>query len=461
MEYRIEKDFMGEVKVPKDKLWGAETQRSLEHFRIGTEKMPDDLVGVFGILKRAAAAINKELGVVEAKKAEAIIAACDDLLAGKLEGNFPLAVWQTGSGTQFNMNINEVLANRAMQLLADQGETVAIHPNDHVNHSQSSNDIFPTALHVVGLTLIKKQLFPAMERLLKTLEAKAEEFQEIVKIGRTHLMDATPLKLGQEISGWAYMIKRNQQMLVTGIGFLRPLAMGGTAVGTGMNCPPDFAVKVAAEISRLTGEEFSTAPNKFHSLTSKDELVVVHGMLKALAADLMKIANDVRWLASGPRCGIGEIKIPENEPGSSIMPGKVNPTQSEAMTMVVAQVFGNDVTVGFAASQGNFELNVFMPVIAYNLIQSIRLLSDSMNSFDTNCAQGIQPNRKKIDFFLHQSLSLVTGLAPLIGYDKAATIAQKAAKDGSTLKEAALATGYVTAAQFDEYVDPAKLVAPR
>ena len=461
LEYRIEKDSLGEMKVPVDKLWGAQTQRSYENFRIGTEKIPYEMVEVFGILKRAAAAVNKELGVLDATRADAIIAACDELLNGKLADHFPLSVWQTGSGTQFNMNINEVLAHRATQILAEHGQVGTIHPNDHVNQSQSSNDIFPTALHVVGVTLIHKQLFPALQALLQTLETKSQEFLSIVKIGRTHLMDATPLTLGQEISGWAYMLKRNQQMLTAGVDFLCDLALGGTAVGTGINSHPDFAIKVAAEISRLTGEPFRTAPNKFHSLTSKDEIVVVHGMLKALACDLMKIANDVRWLASGPRCGIGEITIPANEPGSSIMPSKVNPTQSEALTMVVTQVFGNDTTVAFAASQGNFQLNVFMPVIAYNLIQTIRLLSDGMDSFNCNCAVGIQPNREKIDFYLHQSLILITGLVPLIGYDKAAEIAKKANNDGVTLKEAALATGYVSEADYDHYMDPTKLMAPR
>jgi len=461
MEYRIEKDSMGEVKVPADKLWGAQTQRSYENFCIGTEKIPYELVEVFGILKRAAAAVNKELGMLDATKAAAIIAACDELLSGKLAGNFPLAVWQTGSGTQFNMNINEVLSYRATQILAEQGENAVVHPNDHVNRSQSSNDIFPTALHVAGVILLRQQLFPALQALQQTFERKSQEFQNIVKIGRTHLMDATPLTLGQEISGWAYMLKRNQEMLTSGINFLYDLAMGGTAVGTGINSHPDFAVKIAAEISKITGENFRTAPNKFQSLSSKDEIVAVHGMLKALAADLMKIANDVRWLASGPRCGIGELTIPENEPGSSIMPSKVNPTQAEALTMVVTQVFGNDTTVAFAASQGNFQLNVFMPVIAYNLIQTIRLLSDSMNSFNNNCAVGIEPNRKNIDFYLHQSLILITGLVPLIGYDKAAEIAKKAAHEGITLKEAALVTGYVSEADYDYYMDPARLVAPQ
>ena len=334
---------------------------------------------------------------------------------------------------------------------------MSVHPNDHVNHSQSSNDIFPTALHVSAVLLIKKYLLPSLAALYDALHAKAEEFASIVKIGRTHLQDATPLTLGQEFSGWARMIKRNEEMLTAGIDFLRDLAMGGTAVGTGINCPAGYDVKFAARLSALTGEEFHTAPNKFHSLTSKDELVVVHGMLKALACDLMKIANDVRWLASGPRCGIGEITIPENEPGSSIMPSKVNPTQCEAVTMVSVQVMGNDATIGFAASQGNFELNVFMPVIAYNMIQSIRLLSDVMNSFRTHCVVGIRPNLKKIDYNLHQSLILVTGLVPLVGYDKACTIAKKAAKEGLTLRESALATGWVTGEQFDEAMDPAKL----
>jgi len=461
MEYRIEKDSMGEVKVPADKLWGAQTQRSYENFCIGTEKIPYELVEVFGILKRAAAAVNKELGMLDATKAAAIIAACDELLSGKLAGNFPLAVWQTGSGTQFNMNINEVLSYRATQILAEQGENAVVHPNDHVNRSQSSNDIFPTALHVAGVILLRQQLFPALQALQQTFERKSQEYQDIVKIGRTHLMDATPLTLGQEMSGWAYMLQRNQEMLTSGINFLYDLAMGGTAVGTGINSHPDFAVKIAAEISKITGENFRTAPNKFQSLSSKDEIVAVHGMLKALAADLMKIANDVRWLASGPRCGIGELTIPENEPGSSIMPSKVNPTQAEALTMVVTQVFGNDTTVAFAASQGNFQLNVFMPVIAYNLIQTIRLLSDSMNSFNNNCAVGIEPNRKNIDFYLHQSLILITGLVPLIGYDKAAEIAKKAAHEGITLKEAALVTGYVSEADYDYYMDPARLVAPQ
>lgn len=457
MEYRIERDSMGEIRVPADKLWGAQTQRSFENFQIGTEKIPCAMVTVFAYLKKAAALVNKNLGVVDADRADAIVRACDDILAGKLDGNFPLAVWMTGSGTQFNMNVNEVVAHRAMQILQAQGKDMIVHPNDHVNHSQSSNDTFPTGLHMAGVLLIKHQLFPAMEALYAALDEKAKAYASIVKIGRTHLQDATPLTLGQEFSGWARMIARNKEMLEKGIDFLRDLAMGGTAVGTGINCPPGYDVKFAETVSRLTGETFRTAPNKFQSLTSKDELTVVHGMLKALACDLMKIANDVRWLASGPRCGIGEITIPENEPGSSIMPSKVNPTQCEAVTMVAVQVMGNDATMGIAASQGNFELNVFMPVMAYNLVQSIRLLSDVMNSFRKHCVVGIRPNLARIDHNLHQSLILVTGLVPLVGYDKACMIAKKAAKEGLTLKESALATGLVTEEQFDAAMDPAKL----
>lgn len=457
MEYRIEKDSMGEIKVPADKLWGAQTQRSFENFKIGTEKIPAEMVTVFAYLKKAAALVNKELGVVDADRADAIAQACDDILAGKLDGNFPLAVWMTGSGTQFNMNVNEVVAHRAMQLLKEAGKDVNVHPNDHVNHSQSSNDTFPTGLHIAGVLLIVQKLFPSMDRLFDALAAKSEEFKEIVKIGRTHLQDATPLSLGQEVSGWARMIQRDKEMLTRGVDFLRDLAMGGTAVGTGINCPKGYDVRFAEILSQLTGETFHTAPNKFQSLTSKDELVVVHGMLKALACDLMKIANDVRWLSSGPRCGIGELKIPENEPGSSIMPSKVNPTQCEAVTMVAVQVMGNDATMGIAASQGNFELNVFMPVMAYNLIQSIRLLTDVMDSFRVHCVVGIEPNLKKIDYNLHQSLILVTGLVPLVGYDKACTIAKTAAKSGLTLREVAIQTGWVTAEQFDKAMNLRKM----
>ena len=461
MGYRIEKDSMGTINVPADKLWGAQTQRSYENFRIGIEKIPYELVTVFGILKKAAALVNKKLGVLDNRRADAISAACDELLAGKLDGNFPLSVWQTGSGTQFNMNINEVLAYRATQILAASPEPMIVHPNDHVNCSQSSNDIFPTAIHVAGVCGITGKLLPVLSLLQQTLDKKAKEYADIIKIGRTHLMDATPLTLGQEFSGWVRMLERNKQMLTIGIDFMRDLAMGGTAVGTGINCPQQFGELVAQEISYLTGEKFNTAPNKFHSLTSKDEVVVVHGMVKALAADLMKIANDIRWLASGPRCGIGEIKIPANEPGSSIMPAKVNPTQSEALTMVVTQVFGNDTTISFAASQGNFQLNVFMPVIVYNFLQSIRLLTDAMDSFTNHCAIGIEPNLQIIDFYLHQSLILVTGLVPLIGYDKAADIAKKAVAEGITLRDAAMITGWVSEEDYDFYMNPQKLVQPR
>jgi len=461
MKYRIEKDSMGEIKVPSDKLWGAQTQRSYENFRIGTEKIPYELVRVFGILKKAAAIVNVKLGVLDKIRSDAIITACDELLAGKLDGNFPLSVWQTGSGTQFNMNINEVIAYRATQILAIGPNVLLVHPNDHVNCSQSSNDIFPTAIHVAGVSAVTGKLISSLTLLQQTLNNKALEYENIIKIGRTHLMDATPLTLGQEISGWVRMLERNKEMLTIGIDFMRDLAMGGTAVGTGINCPEQFGELVAQEISRLTGEKFNTAPNKFHSLTSKDEVVAVHGMVKALAADLMKIANDVRWLASGPRCGIGEIKIPANEPGSSIMPGKVNPTQAEALTMVVVQVFGNDTTISFAASQGNFQLNVFMPVIVYNFLQSVRLLSDAMDSFTHHCAIGIEPNLTKIDFYLHQSLVLITGLVPLIGYDKAADIAKKAQRESITLKESALSTGWVSESDYDLYMDTKKLIKSR
>lgn len=460
MEYRIEKDSMGEVKVPADKLWGAQTERSYENFKIGTEKMPIELVRIFSRLKRAAAKVNLDLQLIDADRANAIMQACDEIHEGKLDGNFPEAVWQTGSGTQFNMNMNEVIANRAMQILQAQGKAIKVHPNDHVNHSQSSNDIFPTALHVATYMLTKKWLIPALDEFIETLDQKSQEYMNIVKVGRTHLMDATPLTLGQEISGWAGMMRRDREMLLQGIEFVHYTAMGGTAVGTGINTHPEFAVRVAAEISNLTHQHFETAPNKFQSLSSKAEVAAVHGIFKALAADLMKLANDVRWLASGPRCGIGEITIPANEPGSSIMPSKVNPTQAEAMTMVAVQVMGNDATVGFAASQGNFQLNVFMPVIAYNVIQSMRLLSDTIRSFNKKCAIGIEPNKTRIEKHLEECLILVTGLVPLIGYDKAAEIGHKAYEENTTLRQAALATGYVTEAQFNEYMDPQRLIKP-
>lgn len=460
MQYRIEKDSIGEIKVPCDKLWGAQTQRSYENFKIGTEKIPIEMVRVFSRLKKAAAKVNLDLKLIDPERAEAITKACDEIYAGKWDDNFPLAVWQTGSGTQFNMNMNEVIAHRATQILHEAGKDIKVHPNDHVNHSQSSNDIFPTSLHVLTTTLLKKELFPAMDDFIIELDKKVDAFKDIIKIGRTHLMDATPLTLGQEISGWAGMIKRDRAILQQGLEYIHYLAMGGTAVGTGINTHPEFAVRVAAAISELTGEKFETAPNKFQALSSKAELAAVHGLLKALAADLMKIANDTRWLASGPRCGIGEITIPANEPGSSIMPSKVNPTQAEALTMVAVQIMGNDATIGFAASQGNFQLNVFMPVIAYNMVQSIRLLSDAITSFNHKCAVGIQPNLPRIKEHLKNCLILVTGLVPLIGYDKAAEIGKKAAKQNITLKEAALASGYVSEKDFDFYMNPERLIKP-
>lgn len=460
MEFRIEKDTMGEIKVPADKLWKAQTQRSLENFKIGTEKMPIEIIHAFAILKRSAAIANQKLGKLSDIKANAIVAAADEIIAGKLDEQFPLVVWQTGSGTQSNMNVNEVISFRANQLLEEQDSDERIHPNDDVNKSQSSNDTFPTALHVAAVIAVEDLLLPKLNVLKATLEAKAEAFKDIIKIGRTHLQDATPITLGQEISGWTHMLVKSEKMIQVTNDFMKELAIGGTAVGTGINAHPKFGEMVAAEIAAYTGKNFVTAENKFHALTSHDEVTTAHGALKALAADLMKIANDVRWLASGPRSGIGEITIPENEPGSSIMPGKVNPTQSEAMTMVACQVFGNDATIGFAASQGNFELNVFKPVIIYNFLQSARLLADSMQSFNDNCAVGIEPNAEVLDANLKNSLMLVTALNPYIGYEKAAEIAKKAHKEGTTLKEATLATGYLTEEQYDEYVDPATMIYP-
>ena len=452
--FRIEHDSMGEIRVEDDKLWGAQTQRSLENFRIGTEKMPIEIVRAFAILKKAAALVNLELGQLEPVIADAITSACDEILDGKWNEQFPLAVWQTGSGTQSNMNVNEVIANRGNQLL---GKKI-IHPNDHVNKAQSSNDTFPTAMHIAAITEIEERLFPALEQLEETFRSLSERYQDIIKIGRTHLQDATPLTLGQEISGWLAMLEQTEDMIRTSMEYTREIALGGTAVGTGLNTHPEFGVRVADKISGLTGYDFVTAPNKFHALTSKDALVHLHGALKALAANLMKIANDVRWLASGPRCGIGELTIPENEPGSSIMPGKVNPTQSEALTMVCCQVIANDTAVGLAASQGNFQLNVFMPVLIYNLLQSVRLLADGMESFNDNCAVGIVPNVEKIKSNLDSSLMLVTALNPHIGYEKAAEIAKTAFKQGSTLKQAAVSLGLLTEEEFDRYVDPAKMI---
>ncbi|EMO7835599.1 class II fumarate hydratase [Morganella morganii] len=456
---RIEKDSMGPIDVPADKLWGAQTQRSLEHFRISVEKMPADLIAALAITKKAAAAVNCDLGLLAKERADAVIAAADEVLAGKHTEEFPLAIWQTGSGTQSNMNMNEVLANRASEILGGQrgGERI-VHPNDDVNKSQSSNDVFPTAMHVAAVIAISTQLIPELKSLHSVLAAKAEAYRDIVKIGRTHLQDATPLTLGQEISGWAAMLQYNLKHLENSLPHLSELALGGTAVGTGLNTHPEYAVRVAKKIAELSGQPFVTAPNKFEALATCDALVHAHGALKGLAASLMKIANDVRWLASGPRCGIGEIAIPENEPGSSIMPGKVNPTQCEAMTMLCAQVMGNDVAVNIGGASGNFELNVFRPMVIHNFLQSVRLLADGMRSFNEHCAVGIEPNRERISQLLNESLMLVTALNTHIGYDKAAEIAKKAHKEGLTLKASAMKLGYLTEAEFDAWVRPEDMV---
>lgn len=456
---RIEKDSMGPIDVPADKLWGAQTQRSLEHFRISAEKMPADLIAALAITKKAAAAVNCDLGLLAKERADAIIAAADEVLAGKHPEEFPLAIWQTGSGTQSNMNMNEVLANRASEILGGQrgGERI-VHPNDDVNKSQSSNDVFPTAMHVAAVIAVSTQLLPELKSLHRVLAEKAEAYRDIVKIGRTHLQDATPLTLGQEISGWAAMLQYNLKHLENSLPHLSELALGGTAVGTGLNTHPEYAVRVAKKIAELSGQPFVTAPNKFEALATCDALVHAHGALKGLAASLMKIANDVRWLASGPRCGIGEIAIPENEPGSSIMPGKVNPTQCEAMTMLCAQVMGNDVAVNIGGASGNFELNVFRPMVIHNFLQSVRLLADGMRSFNEHCAVGIEPNRERISQLLNESLMLVTALNTHIGYDKAAEIAKKAHKEGLTLKASAMKLGYLTEAEFDAWVRPEEMV---
>ncbi|WP_163971354.1 class II fumarate hydratase [Oceanobacillus halotolerans] len=461
MDYRIEKDTLGEVKVPADKYWGAQTQRSKQNFPIGNEKMPQEVIEAFAILKKSAAKVNSELGLLEEKKAEAVAYAANQIIEGKITEHFPLVVWQTGSGTQSNMNVNEVIAYVGNEWLKEQGSDVTLHPNDDVNKSQSSNDTYPTAMHVASALKVEDTVLPALRTLKGTLKEKMEAFNDIVKIGRTHLQDATPLTLGQEISGWHRMLEKSEKMLEESLQYLKELAIGGTAVGTGLNAHPEFSEKVCKTISELTGKTFVSAPNKFHALTSHDETVYAHGALKALAADFMKIANDVRWLASGPRCGIGEITIPANEPGSSIMPGKVNPTQSEAVTMVAAQVMGNDATIGFAASQGNFELNVFKPVIAYNFLQSCQLLADSLLSFDERCAKGIEPNHEQIEKYLNDSLMLVTALNPHIGYENAAKIAKTAFANNSTLKETAVELGLLTAEEFDQYVNPKEMTYPK
>jgi fumarate hydratase class II len=457
--HRTERDTFGPIEVPAHRLWGAQTQRSLQNFDISGEKQPLEIIMALAQVKRASAKVNHALGLQDEVKTNAIIAAADEVIAGKHPDEFPLVVWQTGSGTQTNMNVNEVLANRASQLLGgERGDARLVHPNDDVNRSQSSNDVFPTAMHVSAVVSITHKLLPAIEQLRATLAKKSADFDGIVKIGRTHLQDATPLTLGQEFSGYVAQLDHGAKHLKAALPHLCELALGGTAVGTGLNAPKGYAEQAAAELAWLTGLPFVTAPNKFEALASCDALVHAHGALKTLAASMMKIANDIRWLASGPRSGIGELSIPENEPGSSIMPGKVNPTQSEAVTMLAAQVFGNDVAINFGGASGNFELNVFRPMIAHNFLQSVRLLTDGLKSFNDHCAVGIEPNRARIAELVGNSLMLVTALNPHIGYDKAAFIAKKAHKEGSSLRDAALASGYVTAAQFDAWVVPANMV---
>ncbi len=459
---RVERDTLGPVEVPAHRLWGAQTQRSLENFEISGERQPAEIIRALAIVKRSSAVVNAALGILEQDRADAIVAAVDEVLAGTHDAEFPLVVWQTGSGTQTNMNLNEVLANRASEILGGpRGEERLVHPNDDVNKSQSSNDVYPTAMHVAAVEGVERHLLPALAQLRETLHAKAVQFDDVVKIGRTHLMDATPLTLGQEMSGYAAQLDHAERHLRSALPHVRELALGGTAVGTGLNAPEGYAVAVAAEIARFTGLQFVTAPNKFEALATCDGLVQLHGALRGLAASLMKIANDVRWLASGPRSGLGEITIPANEPGSSIMPGKVNPTQSEALTMACAQVMGNDVAVGIGGASGNFELNVFRPMIAHNVCQSIRLLTDGMRSFDEHCASGIEPNHARITELLEQSLMLVTALNPHIGYDKAAQIAKKAHAEGTTLRAAAIGSGHLTGEQFDAWVVPSDMIGRR
>ncbi|MEN0035503.1 MAG: class II fumarate hydratase [Cellvibrio sp.] len=459
MKTRSERDTFGPIDVPAERLWGAQTQRSLQNFDISGERQPLEIIRALAQVKRASAKVNCALGLQDSKKTDAIIAAADEVIAGKHPDEFPLVVWQTGSGTQTNMNLNEVIANRASEILGGpRGDERLVHPNDDVNRSQSSNDVFPTAMHVAAVEALTNHLLPAIAKLRATLENKAREFDDIVKIGRTHLQDATPLTLGQEISGWVAQLHHGEKHVRDALPHLSELALGGTAVGTGLNAPKGYAEEVAAELAQLTKLPFVTAPSKFEALASCDALVHAHGSLKTLAASLMKIANDVRWLASGPRSGIGEISIPENEPGSSIMPGKVNPTQSEALTMLAAQVMGNDVAINIGGASGNFELNVFRPMVAHNFLQSVRLLADGMVSFNDHCAVGIEPNRARINELVERSLMLVTALNTHIGYDKAAQIAKKAHKEGTSLRESALALGYVTGEQFDEWVVPGKMV---
>ncbi|HPR45981.1 MAG TPA: class II fumarate hydratase [Ottowia sp.] len=457
---RTERDTFGPIEVPAQRLWGAQTQRSLQNFAISGEQQPREIIRALALVKRASAVVNRALGLLDERKTGAIVAAADEVLDGRHSDEFPLVVWQTGSGTQTNMNLNEVIANRASELLGgERGEARLVHPNDDVNKSQSSNDVFPTAMHVAAVEALTTRLLPALAKLRATLAAKSRAFEGIVKIGRTHLQDATPLTLGQEFSGYVAQLDHAEAHVRAALPHLCELALGGTAVGTGLNAPKGYAEAAAAELARLTGLPFITAPNKFEALASCDALVQAHGALKGLAASLNKIANDVRWLASGPRSGIGELSIPENEPGSSIMPGKVNPTQSEAMTMLCAQVMGNDVAINIGGMSGNFELNVFRPLVAHNFLQSVRLLADGMVSFNDHCAAGIEPNRARIDELVQRSLMLVTALNPHIGYDKAAQIAKKAHKEGTSLREAALASGHLTAEQFDAWVRPEDMVS--
>ena len=461
MSFRTESDSMGEIKVPFEKYYGAQTARSLENFKIGNEKMPREIIRAFGLIKKTAVLVNSELGLIASDKRDLIVRAAEEVIEGKLDDNFPLVIWQTGSGTQTNMNCNEVISNRAIELSGGEiGSKKPVHPNDDVNKSQSSNDVFPTAMHVATIEEIHRRLIPAITQLRNTLKQKSESFKDIIKIGRTHLMDATPLTLGQEFSGYVTMLSNGLDRISDATKRLYQLAQGGTAVGTGINSHPEFAIKFAAKISELTGQPFVTAPNKFESLASHDSMVEFSGVLKTIAASLMKIANDVRWMASGPRGGFAELIIPANEPGSSIMPGKVNPTQCEAMTMVCAQVMGNDVAVNIGGASGNFELNVFKPMIIYNVLQSLRLIADSCDSFEKNCARGIEPNHAKIKEYLDNSLMLVTALNPHIGYDNAAKIAKKAFTDNTTLKEAAVALGLITAEEFDQKVRPVDMVKP-
>ena len=454
--YRTEHDSMGEISVPADKLWGAQTQRSIENFPIGKEKMPWEIIHAFALLKRAAATANRILRPrsMTTEKCAAIALCCDEIIQGQFKQHFPLSVWQTGSGTQTNMNVNEVIANRGNAIL----KKALLHPNDDVNMSQSSNDTFPTVLHIAAVLSMEQNLLPAIDGICKTMRQLEKKNVDVIKCGRTHLQDATPLRFSQEISGWRTSLQKDAEMIRTAIDQLRPLALGGTAVGTGLNAPLNFDHIVTQELSNLCGTAFSAAPNKFHALTSRDELVVAHGALKALACDLMKIANDIRWLASGPRLGLGEISIPENEPGSSIMPGKVNPTQCEAITMISVQVMGNDTTIGVAASQGNFQLNVFLPVMAYNFLQSVRLLADGIRSFDVRCVSGIVANREKMADNVHSSLMLVTGLTPHIGYENAARVAKVAHQENISLKEACVGLGYLTDEQFDQVFRPEQMV---